>query len=368
MSQEQTHLTCLLVGDTGVGKSEFGNRYLNDSVFPTGESPDPVTLEPQIHSASINGVIRQVIDTEGHNDGNSISSQQIQRLAARLNDWEQGVNGIVVVLVGPNGRLSQGVRDILRWLYNTFANPEVLNHISVVFTFCQEGNPTPDRRRRETEFRPRVQQFLMEIAGVETPPPIPIFFVDSKDFQGVETERNIGQFHDWLARQSPLSTHEIRTAPLRETIEDEIETRVFQTYRYDGQPRDQYRFGVYVDQTRQKVTPNNGDPPRYGDWTVIRTWEEPAGHQTVQTKSVEHMIEERRVCHHGPQSLLGMSSGNHTHWNEYRITWIEQWTVTTSFDGEITSTQPVQIGNRSEQETGHGKEKGHTPGWTRKVH
>jgi hypothetical protein len=148
MSTQSKCVTCVLIGDTGVGKSEFWNRYLGNRVFEANDSPFPVTLEPKTQSAVINGMTRHVIDTEGHADGNSISSQQIQKLSLFLKDWRQGVNGVCAILNGQNDRFSQGIKDTLRWAYNTFGTKDVLSHICIIFTRCYDGIPYPNRQRK----------------------------------------------------------------------------------------------------------------------------------------------------------------------------------------------------------------------------
>jgi predicted GTPase len=93
-------VTVVVIGTTGNQKSSFGNRYCRANVFPAEDSTTPVTRDPQARSSTIDGVVRQVIDTEGHADGNSISSVQIQKLAVFMRDWPDGVNGVAVVLNG----------------------------------------------------------------------------------------------------------------------------------------------------------------------------------------------------------------------------------------------------------------------------
>jgi hypothetical protein len=85
------------------------------------ESPDPVTLTPSVQSAVGDGLTRNVIDTEGHADGNSMSSEQIQTLALFLRKWSKGVNGVCVILNGQSDRFSQGIKDTLQWACSTFA-------------------------------------------------------------------------------------------------------------------------------------------------------------------------------------------------------------------------------------------------------
>jgi hypothetical protein len=329
-------VTCVLIGDTGAGKSKFGNRYLGRDAFTASDSPDPVTLEPQVESVCIDGLTRYVIDTEGHADGNSISSVQIEKLALFLKSWSHGVNGICVMLNGQQDRFSQGVKDTLQWVYNTFATTESLSHICIVNTRCYAGIEEPNRERRRREFGTKVQEFLKTISGRQGVPEIPMFFVDSKDLNGMETKQNMVQFHGWLAGRNALSTKQVEAVALREKIEDEYQHHVFSQYRYDGPKDNQRRYAVYVNRKRQKITPYNGDPVRYSDWQVIGTTEQSAGHRIVRTHSRRHEREKKEVDHHSAHSWSGFSSHDHTHYEIYRKTYTEKWTETTDFDGKVS--------------------------------
>jgi hypothetical protein len=314
----------------------------------------------------VGGLTRYVIDTEGHADGNSISSEQIQRLALFLREWQLGVNAVCVMLNGQNDRFSQGIKDTLRWAYNTFGTPEVLKHICIVFTCCYDGVKRPNRERKRTEYRDCVEKFLHEVSGAPVPA-IPIFFVDSLDVNSTETEQNMTQFHGWVASRHPLSTSDVRAVDLRDSIEVETETREFASYRFEGPPENQHRWAIYEDRERQKVTPHNGDPVRYGEWNVTRTWEEPAGHQRIVRESVTHEVEVKSVEHHSGHSFSGFSSRAHTHYTIKRKSWEEQRTVTTDFDGNVTATPLTVVGQVAWRTIASDRERGWTDGYERTI-
>jgi hypothetical protein len=357
----------MLIGDTGVGKSEFGNRYLRQRLFEANDGPNPVTLQPKVQSTQTDGLTRYVIDTEGHADGNSISSEQIQKLALLLKQWDKGVNGICIVLNGQSDRFSQGVKDALRWAYNTFGTPDVLSHICIAFTRCYDAVPYPNRQRKQVEYMGCVQRFLGEVAGTTNVPTIPVFFVDSLNLESAETERNMTQFHGWLVGRQPLSTQNVKAVSIRDKIEEENRTRVFKSYRYSGPSNDEYRYAVYEDQKRERFTPYNGDPVRFSEWVVTRTWEESAGHKTIKTSSRQKVGEEKEVEHHGGHSMAGFSRHDHTHYTIYRTQWTEEWTVTTDFDGSVTETQPREVGGRSRTQIRSDRERGFTSGYQRVI-
>jgi hypothetical protein len=353
-------ITCILIGDTGAGKSELGNRYLQDRVFQTSDSPDPVTLAPQVRSKSVNGMTRYVIDTEGHADGNSVSSTQIEKLAVFLRGWEHGVNGVGVVLNGQHDRFSQGVKDTLLWAYNTFATKAALGHMCIIFTRCYDGVPLPNLEKKQTEYRLRVQQFLEKISGSREVPVIPIFFVDSQNLTSPETEHNMVQFHGWLAGRSPLSTKQVKAMTLREKVEDQYESHVFSHYRYAGPENNKVRYAVYEDKKRKKITPYNGDPARYSEWQVTRTSEERAGCRITVPRSQECSRVGKTVVHEDANSILGFSSHDHTHFTMWRYHWTEELTETTDFDGEKSATAPKKVGTERKEKIGEGRERGWT--------
>jgi hypothetical protein len=369
MCSQAQCVTSLVIGDTGAGKSEFGNRYVGASLFEANDGPMPVTAAPSSNSRVVDGMTRRVIDTEGHADGNSVSSIQIQKLASFFRTWQYGVNGICVVLNGQNDRFSQGIKDTLRWAYNTFGTQDVLTHICIVFTRCYDAVPYPNRERKQTEYRACVRTFLQEISGVSSAPEIPIFFVDSIDMESMKTKQNMTQFHGWLVSRTPLPTDRVQAVALRDNVEEEYQRRILTRYRYQGPPSDQYQYAVYQDKKRQKLTPYNGDSVRYGEWEVTREWEEYAGHQKIETRSRNRETEDKMVDHHSGHSMSGFSRRDHTHYTIRRNTWTEQWTVTTHFDGTVTETSPVRVGSVSTRTIDSDRERGWTDGYQgRSIH
>lgn len=83
-----------------MGKSSFGNMYLQDNVFEANDSTESVTQEAIAKSKVIDNCTRWVTDTEGLNDGESINSIQIQNFAKLMRNYERGVNAVVAVLNG----------------------------------------------------------------------------------------------------------------------------------------------------------------------------------------------------------------------------------------------------------------------------
>ena len=200
------YITYYLIGDTGAGKSSLGNLIVEKSVFKASSSVDPVTTEARAEENTVNGVVRCVIDTEGLNDGQQVSSIQIQNMAKTLRKHKKGVNAIVLILNGQYDRFSQGVKDIIKFAYNSFSTKDALKHIAIVFTRCFANQPNyPNREEKRNSYGLAVRRYLSQISGVplDLVPIVPIFFVDSYDPNGAETKENMMQLNGWASSKEP---------------------------------------------------------------------------------------------------------------------------------------------------------------------
>lgn len=140
-------VTVLLTGDKGAGKSSFGNYYLGIESFQSSDSMNPVIFKTIPKSNRIGDCTRWVIGTE-RLDEQSINSVQIQNLAQKVKAYEPKIHAIVVVLNEQDDHLSQGVKDIIKFVYNSFGTKNALNNICVVFTKCYDTR-SPKKRNKK---------------------------------------------------------------------------------------------------------------------------------------------------------------------------------------------------------------------------
>ena len=415
---KEKSLTILSIGDTGAGKSSFCNLYLKGNFFKVSNSTDPVTTDPVVQYQDIGPYRRYAIDTEGLNDGHTINSVQIQKLADLLKEYEHGVNAVCIVLNGQQDRFSQGSKDLIKFAYDSFPDKSVLTHMCIVFTKCYIKYPNnPNRNTKRTIYRQRVMEYLRKISKVNDIPEIKIFFVDCKDGSNPETTENMNQFIEWASSLPPLSTKDYIAAHFREDIE--IEKRSESTgFVIQGNTK----YENIEDQMRHKFIPNNGDPVRYDNWvtlkvnkipverwrferkenvelgcvdeddvryqmyinqerkivTDLKTNKDDVGfwYNVGDIKKVEiarrkrRMVEvdvkedEKVVEHHNAHSLAGFSSHDHTHYEIYRNTWKEKYEEVTDFDGTVTQGErSIVPGSASRSLIYEGREKGFTQGY-----
>lgn len=414
---DKNEVSILLIGDTGAGKSSFGNYYLREDVFEADDSEKPVTKDVVIKSRTIDGCTRWVIDTEGLNDGQSISSIQIQNLAKILKAYERGINAIAIIINGQNDRFSQGVKDIVKFAYYAFGTKETLKHICVVFTKCYTKT-NPKRDRKQKNYMNAVKNYLSEISGtpLEDVPEIPVFFVDCyPEGENSDSLANLNLFHGFAVNRSPIETKQFKEASYREDHEEEVRTGVSKGFEERGDTT----YELFEDLKRIKIIPNNKDPVRYTDWECIKSYEKAikkkiiqqkfdvdqgyiystnppkrykvtanqekiiirdlqtgydieetpwyniseqrteAGEQTERIQKRIKKIEKKEVCHHSAHSLFGKSSEDHTHFTIYHITYEEQRVEKTDYDGNKTYSNWLMVpGTEKKEEVGGGMERG----------
>jgi hypothetical protein len=99
----------------------------------------------------------------------------------------------------------------------------------------------------------------------------------------------------------------------------------------------------------------------------VRTCEQAAGHQTIETVSAIEERENKSVDQHEGHSLAGRSRKRHSHVTIVHHTWEEQWTITTTFDGEVTQTAPARVGEVSTQVVASSIEDGWVDGYSGRV-
>ena len=418
-------ITVVMIGDTGAGKSSFGNYYLGTNAFEANDSEAAVTTEAVAKSNIVDGCVRWVIDTEGLNDGQSINAVQIQKLAQLMRNYQRGVNAIAIVLNGQHDRFSQGVKDIIKFAYSAFATKEALNYFCIVFTKCYTRT-NPKRDTKQTRYMTAVKNYLSEISGtpIDEVPEIPVYFVDCyPEGENTDSETNKNLFHGWAMLHDPLDTSKFKEASYREDRIEETRTKHSTGFETIGDTT----YELFEDQKRTKIVPNNRDPPRYSEWICTKKYKEAIKKEITERKNnvdlgyrysndglirykatvdqekktvrdlrrnkdisntgwyniseerlteagrIVTVIEKRNrkfetknVVHHSGHGFFG--GNDHTHVTLVHRVYQEQRTNTTDFDGRTTSSDWLIVpGSERSYHVGNWEEGGWTGGYTKEI-
>jgi GTPase SAR1 family protein len=346
----------LVIGQTGAGKSEFGNGYLKDNTaFKADDSPDAVTFLTSAKERMIDGNKRICIDTQGLDDTQGVDAAHVQQMIRFLREWQKGVNAIAIIINGQAPRFNAGTQKIIKVIHNFFNNPHFWNHVCLIFTKNYKDHPI-NRRQVEDEYQRKVKEVVSECIGEGGFKQLfPVFLVDSKDINETSTKNELAAFHAWAVGLPSLPTQNV-IAP------DVNFMRIEEEKRYDilvseniVQINDVSRCKtlVYENQRREKKTSYNGiitysDWERVGESKIVSQYEktEIEYNRRVlvnETKNPIYRTEhgDRRYGLFGPRSTYQVFDHN----DIYRTYQDKKRRKVTNFDGsenygewEVTNT------------------------------
>ena len=179
----RNHKTILLCGETGAGKSSFGNLiHGGKEVFPVSGNIDSFTTEPLKNMTSTNPPVI-VIDTPGFSDTNGNDEANLRKILENLT--QEKIELILVILNFQEPRLNSKTQQLIRILCNVFPR-NLAYHIGFVFTFYEHNRELKKSRGRKDPRLTRRNNYvpkIMDIISKETNEKLflgpPIYFVDN---------------------------------------------------------------------------------------------------------------------------------------------------------------------------------------------
>jgi hypothetical protein len=273
-ARPQQRVTVTVMGQTGAGKSQFLNGLLRGNYFNACANPSAVTLVTSAQENSIDGILRTGIDTQGLDDTQGVDAAHVQQMVQFLKAWTHGVNAFALVINGQADRFDAGTQKLVKLINTFFNDPTFWDHVCIIFTKCYASGDDIEKPVKECIYRQMVLDLICQCQGqsVQNPPPLPVFFVDSKKFDvDPETKQQYALFHGFVCGLDALPTQKV-VAPSVTYLKIEKESRqsILANTRIDGDTRIQ----TYEDQEREKRTAYDGVTITYSDWKATRTWED----------------------------------------------------------------------------------------------
>ena len=313
-----------------------------------------MTNETTLKSVIINNCEINVIDTQGFYDSNGNEKDNLEQMVSFLQQYQKGINLIVITLNSNNIRLSEGIKIIFQKIYQMFGTKKLVDHICFVYTFFYQAIFDDADKKRLLKYTQDVRDIFVSITGCLDLIEIPSFFIDSKP----KTKDPSSAQQIQLLLETSFKNLCLPTSSLY-PIDPNIKEKICERRKHQIIEKKEERNGysvTYSDQKRNKLIFWNGTIG-YDDWIN-------ENYEIIQTRRRK---QQRTECvYHSSQSLFGISSTPHTHYtlfirffDEQKITHLDQAkNEIDSTDWEMDASSFIESPLGEGQESGHNRTQG----------
>jgi hypothetical protein len=263
----------IILGETGVGKSNLGNFLIKSQNFKTSSSTNSETQ--QIAYGESNEII--VIDSPGTNDS-SLDDEEIEEkhLIDIVKAFKQAkyLNTILILLNYQQPRLSRNLKIMIKLFCSVFKISFFIKHLGIVFTRCFDEDGRPDEEelnRKRNEWDNDLKELIKSTLINEelTDDKIQYFFVNlnpKKSKLDKGTEEEMKRLKLWIICNEPMNTDIVEETKHPGFTEEE-EEQTYEEKNIEGEILVIKKFK----KTRKKLIYVDGTVKYDGDWQTVLT-------------------------------------------------------------------------------------------------
>ena len=144
-------LKVVLIGETGMGKSQLGNFILQREFFKVGNGKISETEIISEGNTYLDGMSVTIVDTPGLNDTNSKDEEIMDKIVKKFKD-DNSIDGIILVYSFRNMRRVQKHQELVNNLIEIFGKDLLEKRLKVIFTnsvIGEERDETDEILERE---------------------------------------------------------------------------------------------------------------------------------------------------------------------------------------------------------------------------
>ena len=257
----------IILGETGVGKSNFGNFLIKDNKFEISPSLNSMTLNVQ------QGESKEIIvlDTPGVNDTSTDENIEEKHLIEITKAFknEKNLNTILILLNYQTPRLSRNLKIMIKLFCSVFKISFFLKHLGIVFTRCftEDGRPDDEElNQKRIEWDREIKKIIKNSLINEqlTEDKIQYFFVNlnpKKKVLDQKTEEEMIRCKLWIVSNEYMNTDIIKVEKNPGCTEKE-EEEFFEEKSIEGENLVIKKFK----KTRKKLIYVDGSIKYEGDW------------------------------------------------------------------------------------------------------
>ena len=145
-------LKVVLIGQTGVGKSQLGNFILQQECFKVGYDKNSETEKISEGYAHLDGMNVTIVDTPGLNDTGSKDEEIMNQIVKKFQE-DNAIDGIILVYSFREPKRYQKYRELVNNLLKIFGKDLLEKRLKVIFTNSTVG----EERDKLEEEKERIQ-------------------------------------------------------------------------------------------------------------------------------------------------------------------------------------------------------------------
>ena len=145
-------LKVVLIGETGVGKSQLGNFILQQEYFKVGHHKKSETERISEGYAHLDEMNVTIVDTPGLNDSDSKDEEIMNQIVKKFQE-DNAIDGIILVYSFRNPKRCQKHRELVNNLLKIFGKDLLEKRLKVIFTESTVG----EERDGDEEKKERIQ-------------------------------------------------------------------------------------------------------------------------------------------------------------------------------------------------------------------
>ena len=203
-------LKLILVGETGVGKSQLGNFILKKEVFVVGKNTNSIS-----ENISIIGDKRvTIVDTPGLNDTNSRDYDIMEQIIAKFQN-DRAIDGIILVYSFNKARKTQKDQELITNLKKIFGEDILKTRLKVIITNSSTGEEFDNEKNKIKKQKNDIIKGLDKMISKEdivfvntlnTSPHMKVFYPEIEKFleQFYKVKMSLGSMNNELIKKQEL--------------------------------------------------------------------------------------------------------------------------------------------------------------------
>ena len=153
----------MLIGETGVGKSQLGNFLLQKEFFKVGHNKKSETDKISEGSSNIGNMRVTIIDTPGFNDTLGRDEQNMNLIVEKFQN-DSLIDGMILVYSYKGPRKVPKHEELLKNLITIFGKDLLENRLKVIITNRTVGEERDDVEEQKEETQKKdIKNFLLDM-------------------------------------------------------------------------------------------------------------------------------------------------------------------------------------------------------------